>query len=151
MTSFAVALDVDGTLTPSDPNVLLKMRDEVERLGGSFYINTARPSEYCHSPNPLTLAFSRKEDHHCMERKGSLGVSATKVENMSHIHTSSGVEKKECVILVDDLPSNVGAVTSNGYSGVRVEPMTGITEETLEQVLEKGRRCRGVTSSASSS
>ena len=152
MPSFTVALDVDGTLTSADPEVLIKLREEVYNLGGTFHINTARSTEYCISPSPLTLSFSPKEDHHCMDRRrNSSSVTATKAENMSHIQASAGVERRECVILVDDLPSNVDAVVSEGYSGVRVHPTSGVTEETLMSVLDRGRRCNHLTSSASSS
>ena len=144
--SSAVALDIDGTIDVAQSDVL-GLVQSARALGAHVAINTARPQLYCDSPDPLTLRLAAREHHYCghahiLFNALFADVPAKKVENMGSIAGRVGVQRRSCVVLVDDRPENIEAVERAGYTGILVNERTGITRAVAHGILDRVRACK---------
>lgn len=133
-----LALDIDGTLTPTTPETQ-KTISSLGRMCGpaSLHINTARPRAYCERPSALTLQFDpANERHRCWNSaRNDYSVAAmtdSKVRNMHEIHATRPAIDRQCVLLVDDIEANVNAARAAGYAAFHTPE--GIKAETLGDI-----------------
>tara|TARA_B110000046_G_C12624962_1_gene246300 strand:- start:191 stop:463 length:273 start_codon:yes stop_codon:yes gene_type:complete len=69
-------------------------------------------------------------------------IPGAKVANLDLIAEASGVQRRACVLLVDDRPENIAAACRSGYHGVLVNERTGITRPVAQDIIATLRRCR---------
>tara|TARA_B100001063_G_C16734014_1_gene540961 strand:+ start:867 stop:1469 length:603 start_codon:yes stop_codon:yes gene_type:complete len=138
MVSSVLALDIDGTLDTADPKALSRLRMAAKKYDTDMQINTARPSAYCNSPDPVSTRMVKDiSKHHCLVHPNP---PTSKVQNMKKIKETADVPKK-CVILIDDRPENNKAVRRNGFSTIDVNAKTGIRNKTVNKAIRKMREC----------
>ena len=145
-----VCLDIDGTITPSLRTDLELLKNELKKT--VTYINTARPTSYCNTDLwKTTKEFTDKSKHYCFNGKLDMNnidysVNKSKVRNMDKIFNENKEYKElkqSCVILIDDVNSNIESVKSEGYDGIKVNPEKGITKNTIEIIKQKINMCEG--------
>lgn len=136
-----VVLDIDGTITTADQKALqrLKALSEHKSWLSDLYINTAREETYCRHPSTETTEWVSKQNSFCRPKTGD--PVEWKVRNMDIISRLEGVPPR-CAVLVDDRPENIQGVLSHGYEGVQVDARYGITNETVDEILEKLQVCQ---------
>ena len=137
----ALALDIDGTLNTADAAQVTRLQRAAKRLGFDTHINTARPMEYCATPDPLTTRLAgakRAGKHHCLVDRDP---PTSKVKNMHTIKKMSNVHDPKCVILVDDRPENIKAVEDAGFTGIKVNDRTGIRKKTVDHAIDIMQQC----------
>lgn len=140
MAAGLLALDVDGTITTANPNELQRLLALASQYSTPCYINTARPKAYCEDPASLTTKIAPRENHLC-QQPGSDSVPSSKVSNMLHAQSTSHVDDAKCCVLVDDRPENIRAVRAHGFTGIQVDPMTGIQKDTVDEVSKVMSAC----------
>ena len=138
MAPAALALDIDGTIDTADPVQLSRLKDAASRMRVPLYINTARSSAYCRRPDSLSTKITKRANHHCLV---SHDVPQSKLDNMEKIMKNAKVSEPACVILVDDRPENIEKVSDHGFTGIKVQHDKGIRNETVDEAIEKMRRC----------
>ena len=141
MSCAAVMFDIDGTLLPMhDPKALGLILNSAADLNASVWINTARSEAYCE--NPFQTQFVEKEKHRCMSDFED-SVTQSKLDNMHN--TGVDPKRNECVILIDDLKSNVDRVTKSkfGFTAFEVDPKFGIDMDTANSVRKVLSKCCG--------
>lgn len=145
-----VCLDIDETITTANNDVLQRMVKSFEDAQIEVFINTARPQLYCDLFSGDTEQYAKKTNHKCFH--GSLNmfdisgsVAKSKLHNMNEIYKEVKKQNetldKSCVILVDDLDTNLRIVRDNGYEGIKVNPTNGITDDTLQEIQHKFDIC----------
>eukprot|EP00966_Prymnesium_polylepis_P031345 729155-Prymnesium_polylepis.2 len=142
----ALALDIDGTITPADPQVVLGLVQAARKLGAEIAINTARSQGYCDSPDELTTRLTAREHHYCASSYILYNVliediPQRKVANMEAIAQVAHLQRRHCALLVDDRPENVEAVNRAGFTGILVHARWGITPSVAQQVLQRLHVC----------
>ena len=138
MASAALAIDVDGTLEPSDAAQVARLTKAAAARGVPVHINTARDARYCARPDAVTTSIAAPERHHCLNHPDP---PSSKVVNMRTIRAAAGVRDKRCVILIDDRPENNEAVRHAGYSAVQVDARRGIDREAVDRAILALDRC----------
>lgn len=151
-----LALDIDGTITTADQQVVAELVRDARDAGSHVVINTARPQLYCDDPEPeLTSHLVARENHFCGSNRfcptrtlagavvwGILGdIPKSKVENMDLAASSCGVTRRSCALLVDDRPENVHAAERAGFTGVLVDERTGITSRIAYDIMSRLKEC----------
>ena len=134
--TFALALDIDDTLTTGNLHAIRYLLAEMQRKRVPVYLNTARQhlNGSCLQRDILSL-FPDTSKHLC--RRPSQWVEEGKVANM---HVIRSREKVDQVILVDDLHSNVSAVESAGFRGIQVDAATGLEWKAVAKIIDAMRR-----------
>ena len=136
----AIALDIDGTITTGDANALRHLMMHTQRIGvAPLYVNTARDQRYCDRPDVTSTALVAPERSFCRPVGGD--AVEWKIRNMHRMVEEEGVEKPECAVLIDDRMENIAAVRSHGFTGVLVDPTTGVTDKTVHAVLGRIEHC----------
>jgi hypothetical protein len=134
-----IALDIDGTMTTADPDALQMLYDHAKNDQLSdLYINTARDEAYCMNPTHDTTQWVSKKNSFCRPTYGN--VVDWKVKNMDRMIEREGVAR-ECAVLIDDRSENITGVESQGYIGIKVDPRTGITKDTVREVFHRIEKC----------
>lgn len=135
VSSCVIALDYDYTISTGSPLAMKNLREMCKRNRVPIYLNTARPPEYCKSPNKLTtsLTGTSKKRLHCLVNDDP---PTSKVLNMKRIAKLEKMDKKDYhrLVLVDDRPENIDAVKKKGFSGIKVKARSGIDYNTLTQL-----------------
>lgn len=139
----AIALDIDGTITTADPDALHLLRDHaIANDISDLYINTARDETYCRNPrldpNLDPTAWVKRENTFCRPTFGD--PVNWKIQNMNRMVDREGVDAK-CAVLVDDRPENISGVRSHNYIGIKVDPFTGITKDTVREIFKSLQHC----------
>lgn len=154
--SSVLCLDIDGTITTAKKDILNTLIDISNNNNTEIFINTARPQEYCENYWKHTGDFATKEKHKCFngildESNIVNSVSDSKVKNMNEIFQEMKHRKpnlqKSCVILVDDLLSNIKAVENAGFGGIHVHEEFGIDSNTIVEIKSKFELCSCINSS----
>lgn len=150
VTKAVVCLDIDGTITTADDAVLTKMMSSINDTDTAVYINTARPRQYCDFWYEETEMFAPKTNHKCFNGELNVfdvtsSVAQSKLSNMNETYDEvkqvNSTLERSCVILIDDLDTNIDIVKSNGYDGIKVDPYHGITNDTLQVLQQKIENC----------
>lgn len=134
--TIAIALDVDHTMTTADPAAMRRLHD---LHANDLYVNTAREASYCVDPDSSTTRYVPQSRHTCRPRGGH--PVEWKVRNLMTIADDANTSSS-CTVLIDDRPENLFGVRSHGFVGIQVNPETGITHDTVDQVLEIAQRCK---------
>tara|TARA_B100000073_G_scaffold77001_1_gene58160 strand:+ start:176 stop:616 length:441 start_codon:yes stop_codon:yes gene_type:complete len=135
----AIALDIDGTMTTADPEALKLLRDHAAANNlPELYINTARDEAYCTNPSLHTTKWVKQENSFCRPTYGN--VVEWKIQNMNRMVNREGVYN-ECAVLVDDRPENINGVKAHNYIGIKVDPLTGITKDTVRDIFKSLKNC----------
>ena len=145
-----LCLDIDGTITTAKHDILSTLVDMSNKNHTEIFINTARPQVYCDQHWKFTQDFATKERHKCFngvldESNIEKSVSVSKVKNMDEIFEEMKREnpdlQKSCVILIDDVLSNVNAVENAGFGGIHVHEKCGIDLNTIAEIKSKFKNC----------
>jgi len=138
----AIALDIDGTITTGDPSALGRLVEHAQRAGvAPLYVNTARNQRYCNRPDATSTVWVAPERSFCRPSGGD--PVEWKIRNMHRMVKDAGVEDPACAVLIDDRTENIAGVVSHGFSGVLVDPTTGVTHDTVRAVLGRLEHCEG--------
>lgn len=142
MSSAAIALDIDGTITTAEDGALERLKTyvdqhNVDRHKVSLYINTARPEGYCQDPME-TVAWVEKKNSFCRPTYGD--PVDWKMKNMDRMVDREGVHPR-CAVLVDDRQDNIEGVRSCGYHGIKVNAENGITNHTVDEIVRLLKPC----------
>lgn len=134
----ALVLDIDGTITTSNPRAVVdSLAQTARRLNATVHINTARSQAYCDNPASLTTSLADRSDHYCLTH---MDVPTSKVMNMKKIQEKTGLPPR-CVILVDDRPENIFGAQLHDFTGVHVDGDSGITEFKAMEVEYYLKKC----------
>jgi hypothetical protein len=136
-----LVLDIDGTIDTANKKALEDLKSFAQENNIPIHINTARSAEYCRHPSMYTTSLCAAKNHHCFS--GADDVKTSKVQNMEKIATREKVVNRRCAVLIDDLKSNVDAVSKAGFSAIKVKSNHGIQPNTVKAAKKQLLECIG--------
>lgn len=145
VSSQVCVFDLDGTLLGTDRKLDENAINACVSQGYELAVNTAEPYNFCYENRPHVeqLGLTVPDEMYLCYDESQPTAAQSKIANMDRVAKYYS-QDATCVLLFDDLPSNINAVEGTGYGGEHINTTpgyNGISPSELDDAMNKLKEC----------